>query len=126
VNVYRGCILHFELERGPIYEYHNFGITIEEVKKWENSIMQKYPECSWIQTIYWKLTEISCILVLRNDLWFKSAQPYIELLWSIIEKEKDSNYEHRAPKKRAKLSKEKSNEYQELKFGNCLLDTTNI
>tara|TARA_B100000902_G_C27313367_1_gene919761 strand:- start:168 stop:1520 length:1353 start_codon:yes stop_codon:yes gene_type:complete len=123
--VYRGCILHFEGEQGPIYEYHNFGMTIEQIKIWETQTINRYPECSWVQTIYWKLSEISCILVLRNKTWFLKAQPYIELIWNIIEQEKDSNYEHRAPKKRTRVVKDKLEEEQ-LSMGNCLLDTSSF
>ena len=119
IRTYRGCILHFEGETGPIYEYHEFGLTVEEIYKWEQNTMLRYPECSWVQTLYWKLSEISCILVLRNKLWFKFAQPYIELLWNIIEKEKNEDYSHRAPKKRAKIEKSKSDV-----FDNCDNDTT--
>lgn len=102
---YRGCILHFEGKNGPIYEYHKFGLTLDEIKTWENTIMNNYPECSWVQTIYWKLTEISCILVLRNHTWFIKALPYIELIWNIIETEKTKDYSHRAPKKRNRNDK---------------------
>ena len=102
---YRGCILHFEGKNGPIYEYHKFGLTLDEIKTWENTIMNNYPECCWVQTIYWKLTEISCILVLRNHTWFIKALPYIELIWNIIETEKTKDYSHRAPKKRNRNDK---------------------
>ena len=124
-NVYRGYILHFERENGPIYEYHDFGLSMEELKKWENNIMQKYPECSWIQTLYWKLTEISCILVLRNEFWFKSAQPYIELIWDIIQKEKDNDYTHRQPKKRAKKEKQQFYEDNNVVTNKCLIELNN-
>jgi len=106
---YRGCIVHFEGQNGPIYEYHPFGYTIEEISNWEKQIMDKYPECSWVQTIYWKLAEISCILVLRNKPWFNKAQPYIEILWNIIQQEKNGDYSHRAPKKRIKRENNNTN-----------------
>ena len=124
ITSYRGCILHFQGEKGPIYEYHDFGLTLEEINIWEQNIMLKYPECSWIQTIYWKLSEISCILVLRNKLWFKYAQPYIELLWNIVEKEKNLDYSHRAPKKRAKIHKneiDKDISCDDITCNRCLL-----
>ena len=125
-KVYRGYVLHFESDNGPIYEYHKFGMTLEEIKIWETQTINRYPECSWVQTIYWKLTEISCILVLRNKPWFLKAQPFIELVWDIIQEEKNGNYEHRAPKKRIKLSKDNNEETKYLPIGNCLVDTSNI
>ena len=107
---YRGCIVHFEGANSPIYEYHPFGMNLTEISNWEKDVMNKYPECSWVQTIYWKLAEISCILVLRNKPWFVKAQPYIELLWNIIQQEKNGDYSHRAPKKRTKRENSNTNE----------------
>ena len=101
-NKYRGKILHFEKDGIPMYEYHMFGLTLDEIDRWENEIMNKYKHLTWIQTIYWKLSEISCILVLRNKIWFEKAQPYIEILWKIIEKERGGDYQHRAPKRKIK------------------------
>jgi len=37
---------------------------------------------------------------LRNKEWFKNAVVKMEELWKIIEVEKVTGYEHRAPKKR--------------------------
>jgi putative phage-type endonuclease len=99
-TTYRGIIAHFEGPTGPKYEYHSFGLTIAEILEWENTVVAKYPECTWVQTLYWHLAEISCILVLRNKPWFIKAQPHIELLWSIVEQERGGDYSHRAPKRR--------------------------
>lgn len=49
---------------------------------------------------YWYLDEFSCVLVKRNELWFKKSLPEIENVWNIIEKERVDGYEHRASKKR--------------------------
>ena len=99
-TIYRGIIAHFEGPSGPIYEYHPFGLTVTQILEWEQAVVAKYPECTWVQTLYWRLQEISCILVLRNKAWFTKAQPHIELLWSIIERERGGDYSHRAPKRR--------------------------
>jgi hypothetical protein len=40
------------------------------------------------------------VLVLRNDAWFKNAIPQVEKVWNIILRERDTGFEHRAPKKR--------------------------
>ena len=53
-----------------------------------------------MRTIYWYADEISCILVLRNKLWFNEAIIKIADTWKIIEYERINGYEHRAPKKR--------------------------
>ena len=49
---------------------------------------------------YWYLDEFSCVLVKRNELWFKKSLSEIEKVWKIIEKERIDGYEHRASKKR--------------------------
>jgi len=49
---------------------------------------------------YWYLDEFSCVLVKRNELWFKKSLSEIEKVWNIIEKERVDGYEHRASKKR--------------------------
>ena len=49
---------------------------------------------------YWYLDEFSCVLVKRNELWFKKSLPEIENVWNIIEKERVDGYEHRASKRR--------------------------
>ena len=77
-------------------------LTLEESIEWEENIMNKNNHLTWIRTLYWKLIKVSCILVLRNKFWFAQALPYITNIWDIIQQEKDSNYEHRAPKKRQK------------------------
>jgi hypothetical protein len=38
-------------------------------------------------------------LVLRNKFWFAAALPQIKDIWATIEKEKETGYSHREPKK---------------------------
>lgn len=57
---------------------------------------------TWIKNCYWKLEKISCVLVLRNKQWFKDNISSLQNIWSIIEKERDTGFEHRCPNKRAK------------------------
>ena len=54
----------------------------------------------FMRTIYWKLDEFSCILILRNKLWFQNAVEQISNTWETIKRERETGYEHRAPKKR--------------------------
>lgn len=97
----KGIILCFHNTISPIYEYylHELHGNYEE---WEKHIYNKNHELTFIKTIYWKLDELSCILVLRNKKWFNIAKPMIEDLWNIVLKERNEGYEHRAPKKRAR------------------------
>lgn len=48
-------------------------------------------------TMYWRLDEYSCVLVLRNREWFAAALPQIEHCWATILRERDGDYLHRAP-----------------------------
>lgn len=99
---HKGIILYFMEDGKPLYEYAPFMCTQEEFTIWESTIMAKNVNLTWVQTIYWKLQEISCVLVLRNKTWFRGAVPVLEEFWEIIQREKKTDYTHRAPKKRIK------------------------
>ena len=62
---------------------------------------------TWIKNIYWRLEVYSCVLVLRNKEWFKNAVVKIEELWKIIETEKQTGFQHRAPKRNASANAKK-------------------
>jgi len=121
-NKYRGIIVHFEKDGLPIYEYHNFGMTLPEILVWEQEQMSKYADITWIKTNYWKLDEISCVLVLRNKLWFQKAQPYIKILWDIISIEKYQDFSHRAPKSRKKNITCPDNSDNQIIKSKCLIE----
>jgi Na+/H+ antiporter NhaB len=54
----------------------------------------------WIKNNYWKLEQVSCILVLRNKQWFGTNIQAIEDLWKIVLEERVTGFSHRAPKQR--------------------------
>ena len=67
--------------------------------------MEKNKGITWIKNIYWKLDQFSCVLVLRNKLWFSAALPQIQEIWQTIEREKKTGaYTLRAPKKNVNKS----------------------
>jgi len=114
-SVHKGLIMLFMTGNGqPKYEYAPLNITSEEeyMEKWQETIMEKYNDLTWIKNIYWKLDQISCVLVLRNKLWFSSVVNELKEIWNIIEEEKISgNYIHRGPKKSTQSRiKKKGNE----------------
>ena len=85
----------------PFYQYVPLEITSKaRFNEWFESTMNMYDALTWIKNIYWRLDVYSCVLVLRNKEWFKNAVVKMEELWKIIEVEKVTGYEHRAPKKR--------------------------
>ena len=79
------------------YEYAPLYITQEEFDVWENKIMEKNESKLWLQNIYWRLEDVSCVLVLRNKFWFKNIIEKFENIWKTIEHEREHGYEHRAP-----------------------------
>jgi hypothetical protein len=105
---YKGIIIHFHTNEGrPHYEYMPLHLwTPTEISSWEETIVQKYESppynYTFLKFIYWKLEKLSCVLVLRNKEWFKNNVGQLEKVWKIIEQERVTGYEHRAPTKRAK------------------------
>ena len=96
----KGIIMCFFEDTQPLYEYAPFNSTKEEIEKWQDDIMDKHADISWIKNIYWKLEEVSCVLVPRQPEWFKNVLPEFCEVWNTIEKERISGYEHRQPTRR--------------------------
>jgi putative phage-type endonuclease len=99
-----GSMLYFDDNGTPVYCYAPIHATTEERGDWEVKMMEKHADLMWVRTIYWKLEEYSCVLVLRNKVWFAHAEGVLADLWATVEKERVTGYEHRAPKKREKKS----------------------
>ena len=105
---YKGIIIHFHTSEGnPHYEYMPLNLwTPDDISSWEESIIKKYEsepyKYIFLKFIYWKLEKVSCVLVLRNREWFKNNIGQLEKVWKIIEEERVTGYEHRAPTKKPK------------------------
>ena len=106
----KGVIIYFHniSEAKPFYIYKPLDIVkVDDILKWEEDMIELYqsPEynMTYIKSNYWKLEKLSCVLVLRNKNWFKNNIQSIENVWNIIEKERISGYEHRAPSKKPKI-----------------------
>lgn len=117
----KGVISYFHRQDGsPFYLYKPLNITdVEEINAWEEQIVDKYQnnininknseikeKMVWIKNIYWKLEKLSCVLVLRNRKWFQDNVGQIQKIWNIIEEERVTGYEHRAPIRKIKKDKE--------------------
>ena len=102
----KGMIVYFSTNEGkPLYIYKPLHIVEQEqMIQWEEETIDKYQSATvnWIKTIYWKLAEISCVLVLRNKRWFKDNIQGIKKIWDIVKQERETGYEHRGPTKRIK------------------------
>ena len=104
----KGIIIYFMKDNKPLYEYMPVYYTSEQYDKWLDDIMDKHNNITWIKNIYWRLENCSCVLVLRNKQWFKSAIIQIEQVWNIIEKERISGFDHRLPKKNTRTIRSNS------------------
>jgi putative phage-type endonuclease len=116
----RGMMMCFNNGGRPLYVYSEWGVSKDDLEVWEQKQMEQYSNYMWINNIYWKLEEVSCVLVLRNKLWFNYAKPMIDEIWEIIDREKENgDYKKREPKK--KLNKNANAETVVKKSG-CLID----
>lgn len=122
-NKLKGVIMMFNKPEGdgPLYVYPPLKLKESEFELWEESTMNQYNDLVWIHNIYWKLETVSCVLVLRNKLWFKAAIPVLNDIWDTIKREKIEGFEHRAPNKR--INKRKCNDEDEIK-NKCLINVS--
>lgn len=100
----KGVVMFFNNGGKPLYEYLPFGSTEDEYEVWEGEMMKKNSHLTWVRNDYWFLDQVSCVLVLRNKLWFKYAETILCALWKTIEHDREHGYEHRAPNRRNKPS----------------------
>lgn len=109
----KGIIIYFHTKEGkPFYVYKPLDLVEEsDITKWEDDTLSLYQSeeynYTYMKFIYWKLDVFSCVLVLRNKDWFKNNIPQLEKVWKIIEQERVTGYEHRAPVKKVKKETEK-------------------
>jgi len=104
----RGVIVYFAKDEKPFYQYAPLDITTKvEFDAWFEETVNTHDKLTWIKNIYWRLEVYSCVLVLRNKEWFKNAVIKIEELWKIIENEKQTGFQHRAPKRNANSNAKK-------------------
>jgi putative phage-type endonuclease len=114
----KGIMLYFvDSERVPKYIYKPLNMEKEEFDKWEQEMIEMYEDkhnYTWIKNNYWKLVQISCVLVKRNDQWFQSNIQALDDLWKIVLQERVTGYEHRAPKSKHRVGEIESQTMLEL------------
>jgi putative phage-type endonuclease len=140
---HKGIILYFHTkELRPFYLYKPLHLREkEEIEIWEEKMVEQYESSEYnmvfIKHIYWKLEKLSCVLVLRNRKWFQDHIEQLGKIWNIIEQERISGYQHRAPNKRIKPMVEQSSNMMNYFIkngsikdsgsgGGCLLDLNKI
>ena len=107
----QGIIIYFaSMDGNPFYVYkplHMIQQYFEDV--WLDEQIEAQQKCGrcWIKNIFWKLEEYSCVLVLRNQIWFNENIGALERLWNIVLKERETGeWTSRGPQKRVKKEKE--------------------
>jgi hypothetical protein len=103
----KGVMIYFHdiLKNKPFYAYKTMDIDEkEDIENWKQTVIAENVSDNiiWIRNICWKLEEMSCVLVLRNNDWFEMAVPYIKSTWDIIASERITGYSHREANKRHK------------------------
>lgn len=107
-NKKKGIILYFHTKEGkPHYVYKPLDIIHpDDILQWEEKTLDLYQSdkfnYTYIKFIYWKLEEVSCVLVCRNRQWFEGAIQELKELWDIVVLERVSGFEHRAPNRKTK------------------------
>lgn len=106
----RGIIMYFQTkEERPFYIYKVVNNYEEEnIEQWENEMitLHEMDKKMWVQNYFWKLEVFSCVLLKRDREWFQSNISQLENVWNIILEERETGYEHRAPKRRVKKEEE--------------------
>ena len=107
---HKGIILYFHTkESKPYYVYKPLDITHpDDIIKWEESMLDLYQSdkynYTYIKFIYWKLDQMSCVLVCRNRQWFEDNIWELEELWNTVVLERVSGFDHRAPNRKTKIN----------------------
>jgi len=128
----KGIIIQFYTkECVPFYAYKPLHLkTDEEVSQWEDETITLYEsepyQYTYTKYIYWKLEKLSCVLVLRNREWFKNNIGQLEKVWKIVEEERVTGYEHRAPNRKIKTEATKSYVEPESKGCQLVIKKNNI
>jgi putative phage-type endonuclease len=122
-----GTILYFMKNGKPHYEYEPIGSA--ESEAWFNAAMERNQAHMWMKTIHWRLEKMSCVLVLRNKLWFQHAIRGLDDLWQTVvqERRNPQGCEHRAPKRRCQGQGQSPNPVQSqgAQFMQCWLNSAN-
>ena len=121
----KGIILQFCHNDSVHYEYaplHVKSTKEKEYSNWYDSKIEINKEKTFVNTLFWKLEVISCVLVLRNKFWFSSILPSIEFFWNTILKEReDESYKLRIKDKK-KLEHKNFKDKSDFPDSGCLIN----
>jgi putative phage-type endonuclease len=122
-----GILLYYSIAGKPAYELAPFFCNEHDYNIWFEKTQLKYEEdknATFVRSIHWKVDVFSCVLVLRNKLWFRKSIDEIKDIWDIIEYDRLNGFEQRAPKKRSRSIDNTSASGIEIKTDNdpCLIE----
>ena len=126
----KGEIMYFHTKEGkPFYLYKPLDyLNNTDIENWEDTAVDTYENepynYTYMKTIFWKLEVFSCVLILREKEWFKNSIGELANIWKIIEEERVTGYEHRAPNRKQK--KDIAKPFIEKESQGCLLKFNNI
>ena len=100
----KGVMLYFMVSGQPKYYYMPLTLDYVGFLDWEKDIMSAHPNDTWVRNIYWKLDQLSCVLVLRNKLWFGNAVGVIAETWEMVVDGRMNGFGQYAPKRNVKSS----------------------
>ena len=96
----------FNLEDKSLkFEYGPLGGDKDTVEKWEKETKSKYEEnklYAYIGLSFWKLIEVSCIPIYRDQEWFAEAKIKLEAFWNKILHYRENGVEELLVKKPSK------------------------
>jgi len=101
----KGVLVMMNNGSEPIYHYAPITYNEEQFDIWYDKLLDDNKHLTWIKNIYWHLEKYSCVLVVRNQIWFDHVYHRLEQTWNTILKERTSGYDHRKPKKKGETKK---------------------
>ena len=74
-NELKGVIAYFMKDGKPLYEYMPLYNSEDEYNTWIDVILLWIiiKHLHGLKNIYWRLEQYSCVLVLRNKIWFQTC-----------------------------------------------------
>tara|TARA_B100000963_G_scaffold361870_1_gene400437 strand:- start:2082 stop:3308 length:1227 start_codon:yes stop_codon:yes gene_type:complete len=125
-NMLKGIMLYIidKVNNCPKYLYMPLYYNIDQYEKWEEENMNLFnnDQYEWFRTIYWRLDEISCVLVRRNKYWFEAAVDKLNETWNIIKKERqDGSYIKRAPKSKKTVNNNQEENVNKSQLNDALI-----
>ena len=96
----KGMMMLFMENDIPHYKYSPRGLDKPSMNLWKHKTIKDNSQFQWQLNYYWKLDQLSLVLVPRNKLWFNYTKLSIIDIWKIIQHEKLHGYTHRLPKSR--------------------------